>query len=336
MTDFWKNPRDTHFMNIADMLPYEIKNQFLKDTGHEEYIEPEILSVGRNKITPKMLVDAVVEYDDWDDDGNNSLDQLPENFLKKSLNSKILSAAVKSLGNNGDVREALKYFPIETFKPSIKKLLIDNDSDSIYYIPTEVLTPKDVVYALKRGPAGSRASDYLDELESYETESGELDWDSIIPVFSHYLPHIDNKEVQNVLTDIVNSKKIENKKADDEFERTRPEREERQRIDSLEREKLEQQKLNELLKSLDTNPENLSKIPPKSLTPDIIKNTIDKHPNAIFHLSADQRKKEYWLLAINGKPSLIELVRPFELQAEIKNELSVNEDIEKIKQLSGL
>ncbi len=307
---------------------------FLQDLGHDEYIEPEILSVGLKNITPKMLVDAVVDYDYFTED--SSLDQLPEEFLAKSLDSKILSAAIEK--SDYGIRDALAYFPIASFTPAIKKKLINKDSDAVFYMPRDVVTPKDIVYALQDGTSGSVASDWVDTLDEYflENNSNQLNWNQIIDDHGSSLPHLDNPEVQKVFNKIANKIRHQRQIQAAELERSRPERERAEAELRVKQQEEVKKKIQDILPTLSKNPENISKIPKEARTPELIMSAIRQNPKVIFSLSSDERTKEYWLAAVRGLPSMIDYVRPFDLQTEIKNELSVNEDIAKIKNLSGL
>jgi hypothetical protein len=100
------------------------------------------------------------------------------------------------------------------------------------------------------------------------------------------------------------------------------------------REEQKKQQQAEYMASLSGDSDALGRINKAHHTPEMYQTAISHHPKAIFHVPAAARTKELWLQSVTADPSMIEYVRPFELQAEINQELNAGNELEQIKNLS--
>jgi hypothetical protein len=238
----------------------------------------------------------------------------PEKFSEK-LNQYIRMYIIKTL-KKGDFfgHSVFNELPDSLFSKNtiFTKNLIKTYPDYIFDLPENSATVDMWIYAfriaIRQGGFTGPAGDYgLEEMMEYQVPE-----------------NIKNDpRIQSLVVEYEQAESDRNAEQDKQWEKGQKQREEQKK-----------QQQAEYMASLSGDSDALGRINKVHHTPEMYQTAISHHPRAIFHVPAAARTKELWLQSVTADPSMIEYVRPFELQAEIKQELNAGIDLEQIKNLA--
>lgn len=285
----------------------------LKFSVNDTYLELEQMDI--SDITEPS--DAAEWIKSYGGDSYGLLDDLSSKLLTANFLEKLILDLYR---DNEYPRQILLSFPKQAFTPKVVKLLLTKDPDTIFCMPDEILSPKLVTFAIKQ-------SIELGGFTSPPSDGG------IETISEYFKPEILNDK--NVQTALRMYDEANTRWEDNNVEWSKQWQKENELKKHHESEEKKQQ-LEQLVSKLSHDGLLIGKIPKELRTPEMIVTAIQNNPKSIFQIDSDQRTKDRWLLALKGNPALIEFVRPLDLQAEIKDEMNVKEDLNRIKKLGGL
>jgi hypothetical protein len=332
---------ETHYKNIIDAMPTDLQIAYYY--ANEEYDElegysltdfaggdpkKEINKVPNNQQTPELYAKVYAKflantvnnpagkyYDgDFNFDAGAFEDALymtaksvPKNMWSEDLNRYIRTTILRHFKNDELSYGILDYMPESVFSPTFTSKLLQKNPNYIFDLPKNVATVevwlRAIILAIRAGGFTAPPSDWgIDAMIEDETIPPQVAKDPrIVQLVAKY------KEAERMAKERRDQEHIEHRK----------------------------QQMDHHMNAITKDGNALGRVPSSYHTPEMYQAAINHDARAIFHVPSEARTKELWQLAVKRDSSMIEYVRPVELQAEIKKEMTGGADVERIKQLAG-
>lgn len=337
---------DTHYKNIVDSMPNDLQIKYYIATDDTSELENydlddfigvhpkyEISKLSANERTPEAYATiygnflakaqkADLSYyqpnfwaNHYDDILYFVAENVPADKFSEKLNKYIRMYIVQILkGGDFFSNDVFGQLPESVFsgRTTYMKNIIAIYPDYIFDFPGNSANIDTWIYAFQaaiaqRGFTGPASDDGVESMMEYSVPENIKSDPRIQALAVKYKEVVDHEQAE----------------ADKRWQDGQKERDEQQK-----------KQHDEYMASLSTDSNALGRINKYDHTPEMYQVAISHHPRAIFHVPAGSRTKEMWIQAVTADPSLIEYVRPFDLQAEIKQELSAGDELNQIKNLA--
>ncbi len=329
---FWKNPRDTHYMNIVEMLPGYVAHQWR--LNNEEYDEADDITDNTNIFAMMGLYPSDIIGKPWKEASAAEIEHLVK-FIVKNFYGGTKLIEKGGRGVPYSFINFIEEIPNEKITPDtakiVQKLVLEKHHDvyggeyPIHDLPDAIWKDKDFINKILTAFAKN-------EYYPYSTEN--------MP--SHILDYAE--KVLPQFKDMYDQQRKYNSERD---ERTRQVQAERER-EALAR----QQESDRIQAAWDAmSPEEKKQYRDKQSqvatkdheargwSEEKITQFIKSNPSNLFHIPADMRTFERWVLAASLNPKILNGIPASQpdLKSKIEAELAKTGegDLQRIKQLSG-